>query len=60
MNEGRIILVDSKKVVNDMGFEVIYGDTDSLMVRPHTNDLLEAVKVGYSIKISVNKKYKKL
>lgn len=46
--------------MTDLGHEVIYGDTDSLMVRPNTNDLLEAVKVGLSVKVSVNKKYKKL
>jgi len=49
--KGRQILYDSKQVVEDLNHQVIYGDTDSLMIRPNTQDLLEAVKVGLSIKI---------
>ncbi|EAR93502.3 DNA polymerase II (macronuclear) [Tetrahymena thermophila SB210] len=58
--KGRHILFDSKKIVEDMGYSVIYGDTDSLMIKPGTNEFLEAVKTGLSIKIKVNSKYKKL
>ncbi|KAL4480258.1 hypothetical protein ABPG74_020774 [Tetrahymena malaccensis] len=58
--KGRHILFDSKKIVEEMGYSVIYGDTDSLMIKPGTNEFLEAVKTGLSIKIKVNSKYKKL
>jgi DNA polymerase alpha subunit A len=38
-SKGREVLFSSKKIVEDMGYNVIYGDTDSLMIKPGTFDL---------------------
>ncbi|EGR30826.1 hypothetical protein IMG5_122980 [Ichthyophthirius multifiliis] len=59
-SKGREVLFSSKKIVEDMGYNVIYGDTDSLMIRPNTQDLCEAIKIALKIKIEANKQYKKL
>ena len=32
---GRKILEDTKEIVGKMNYEVIYGDTDSLMIYPN-------------------------
>ncbi len=54
-SKGREVLFSSKKIVEDMGYNVIYGDTDSLMIKPGTFDLQEAIKIALKIKIEVNK-----
>lgn len=58
--QGRTILENSVKVVEGENFEVIYGDTDSMMIYPNKNSLLEVIGVGEKVKVLVNKKYKKL
>jgi DNA polymerase alpha subunit A len=45
---------------DQLGHEVIYGDTDSIMVYTATDDLEEVKKIGSEIKREVNKKYNKL
>lgn len=42
------------KIVDNMGYEVIYGDTDSLMINPKTSSLNELFKVGSEIKKNVS------
>lgn len=37
-------------MVHKMNYEVIYGDTDSLMIYPKTNILNELFKIGSEIK----------
>jgi len=59
--KGRTILkntVDS--VQNDYKMDVIYGDTDSIMINTLTNDIKEAVEMGLIVKKKVNEKYKLL
>jgi len=59
--KGREILQDTMDLSNDqMGHEVIYGDTDSIMVYTATDDLQEVKKIGNEIKREVNKKYRLL
>lgn len=58
--QGRSILENSVSVVEGENFEVIYGDTDSLMIYPKKPTILEIVAVGERIKLLVNKKYRKL
>ncbi|KRX02811.1 Ribonuclease H-like domain [Pseudocohnilembus persalinus] len=55
--QGREILSSSVQIVDQMNYEVIYGDTDSLMIYPKTNSLQELFKVGWEIKKNVSKQY---
>jgi len=43
-----------------MGFEVIYGDTDSLMINSNTKEVQKVFAIGNTIKTEVNKMYKLL
>jgi DNA polymerase alpha subunit A len=40
--------------------QVIYGDTDSIMVATGSDDVSEVQKLGKRIKEAVNKRYRKL
>jgi DNA polymerase alpha subunit A len=40
--------------------KVIYGDTDSIMIATHTDDLKLVKEMGFKLQKEVNKKYKKL
>jgi DNA polymerase alpha subunit A len=44
-------------MTNKMGFEVIYGDTDSIMINTQSCDLAEVTRIGKEIKTNVNKLY---
>jgi DNA polymerase alpha subunit A len=57
---GREILRDSIKMVESMGYEVVYGDTDSMMVNPRRNVLKEVLSIGMEIIKKVSTKYKQL
>jgi len=61
---GRQTLVRTKDIAeNTMGLEVIYGDTDSIMINTRISRLMDYSKVkelGDSVKSEVNKLYKKL
>lgn len=39
---GREILNDTKNLVSQLNYEVIYGDTDSLMIYPHIKNVLSS------------------
>lgn len=56
---GRTILEKTAKQVEASGYEVIYGDTDSIMINSRTKDLMEAIQKALSIKKDVNHAYKK-
>ena len=43
-----------------MNLDVIYGDTDSIMINSNTRDLKEAEKMAQQVKTEVNKLYKLL
>ncbi|CAM9809809.1 unnamed protein product, partial [Laminaria digitata] len=49
---------------NQLGLEVIYGDTDSVMINTHSTDLKQArfllLEIGNQVKREVNKLYKSL
>lgn len=55
--KGRDILLDSKSLVENLGYEVIYGDTDSLMVKTQCRTLDEVYEVGDKIQTEINRKY---
>jgi len=57
---GRYFIETTKKIVenSDKSWEVIYGDTDSIMVKVAAKDLDEAFKVGEKIEKTINEYYK--
>ncbi|KAL5004890.1 hypothetical protein ScPMuIL_018346 [Solemya velum] len=58
--KGREILMKTKDLVQAMNLEVIYGDTDSIMVNSNCTDLEQTFKLGNKIKTEVNKLFKLL
>lgn len=59
--QGREILQSTVDLVQgSVGKEVIYGDTDSIMVYTSSENLQEVVKLGQQIKREVNKRYRLL
>ncbi|XP_060090074.1 DNA polymerase alpha catalytic subunit [Heteronotia binoei] len=58
--KGREILMHTKEMVQKMNLEVIYGDTDSIMINTNISNLEEVFKLGNKIKSEVNKLYKLL
>ncbi|CAD5116920.1 DgyrCDS5761 [Dimorphilus gyrociliatus] len=59
-SKGREILLKTKDLVTNMNLEVIYGDTDSIMVNTNSIDYEDVMKVGLRVKNEVNKHYKLL
>ncbi|XP_071950860.1 DNA polymerase alpha catalytic subunit-like [Antedon mediterranea] len=58
--KGREILMKTKELVEKMNLDVIYGDTDSIMINTNTNDIDEVYKLGNKVKNEVNKLYRLL
>eukprot|EP01071_Lankesteria_metandrocarpae_P014274 Lankesteria_metandrocarpae@DN828_c0_g1_i1.p1 len=65
--QGRLLLQSAKRIVEtDLGLEVVYGDTDSIMVSTGLEDdgtgenFKKAKEIGDRVKWAVNKDYKKL
>ncbi|XP_070173652.1 DNA polymerase alpha catalytic subunit-like [Littorina saxatilis] len=58
--KGREILMKTKQLVEGMGLEVIYGDTDSIMVNTNSTDMDQVFKLGNRVKAEVNKLYRLL
>ncbi|MBN3304208.1 DPOLA polymerase, partial [Amia calva] len=59
-HKGREILMHTKDLVQKMNLEVIYGDTDSIMINTNSTNLEEVYKLGNKVKSEVNKLYKLL
>ncbi|XP_040922222.1 DNA polymerase alpha catalytic subunit [Toxotes jaculatrix] len=59
-HKGREILMHTKDMVQKMNLEVIYGDTDSIMINTNSRALEEVFKLGNKVKAEVNKLYKLL
>ncbi|KAG8450588.1 hypothetical protein GDO86_003019 [Hymenochirus boettgeri] len=59
-HQGREILLHTKEMVQNMNLEVIYGDTDSIMINTNCNNLEDVFKLGNRVKSEVNKSYKLL
>lgn len=61
-SQGRDILQNTVQLAEDtLGLEVIYGDTDSIMINTRVSDDLDRVKqMGRDVKREVNKLYKTL
>lgn len=58
--KGREILMNTKSLVQKLNFEVIYGDTDSIMINTNSTDYEQVFKIGHTIKQSVNKIYRQI
>ncbi|XP_061778013.1 DNA polymerase alpha catalytic subunit isoform X1 [Nerophis ophidion] len=59
-HKGREILMHTKDMVQKMNLDVIYGDTDSIMINTNSRSLEEVFKLGNKVKAEVNKLYKLL
>ncbi|KAK4879037.1 hypothetical protein RN001_007183 [Aquatica leii] len=58
--KGREILTNTKELVERMRYEVIYGDTDSIMINTNVLDYDEVLKVGVKIKQEINRLYRQV
>ena len=58
--KGREILRSTKELAESNQLQVIYGDTDSVMINTNADSVEEALKVGNEFKRSVNDRYKLL
>uniref|UniRef100_A0A182QH19 DNA polymerase n=1 Tax=Anopheles farauti TaxID=69004 RepID=A0A182QH19_9DIPT len=56
--KGREILMNTKSIVERMNYQVIYGDTDSIMVSTNITDYEQVHRIGAAIKQHVNKAYR--
>lgn len=60
-SQGRSILGKTKQLAeNSLGMEVIYGDTDSIMIYTDSDDYEEVFRLGNKVKLQVNKLYRDL
>lgn len=58
--KGREILQSTKELAEGDQLQVIYGDTDSVMINTNASSIDEAFKIGHDFKRSVNERYKLL
>jgi DNA polymerase alpha subunit A len=53
---GRELLEASASLVrNKFNLDIVYGDTDSIMVNVKTDDIKTALTIGNRIKLEINK-----
>ena len=57
---GRKILRNAAKIVSKLGYKIIYGDTDSVMVNTLTQNIKEAVDIGKKLNQAISHQYKLL
>lgn len=57
---GRKTLQHTKALAEKSGFNIIYGDTDSIMVATKSKFRADAIKVGEKLKMQVNKSFRHL
>ncbi|KAF6814373.1 DNA polymerase alpha catalytic [Colletotrichum sojae] len=58
--KGREILRSTKELAESKALQVIYGDTDSVMINANVENVSDAFKVGQEFKKAVNERYKLL
>lgn len=58
--KGREILTHTRDLVEKMNYEVVYGDTDSIMINTNLLDYDQVFKIGAKIKQEVNKLYRQV
>jgi DNA polymerase alpha subunit A len=56
---GRETLLKTKDLAEEkLGFNVVYGDTDSIMINTGTRDIKDSLEMGKKLKVAVNVLYK--
>ena len=58
--KGREILRSTKELAEARLLQVIYGDTDSVMINTNMDNIKDAIKVGNEFKRAVNERYRLL
>ena len=58
--KGREILRSTKELAESKSLQVIYGDTDSVMINANVDNVADALKVGQEFKKAVNERYRLL
>ncbi|KAF6836015.1 DNA polymerase alpha catalytic [Colletotrichum plurivorum] len=58
--KGREILRSTKELAESKALQVIYGDTDSVMINANVENVSDAFRVGQEFKKAVNERYKLL
>ncbi|KAK6222326.1 DNA-directed DNA polymerase alpha catalytic subunit pol1 [Pestalotiopsis sp. IQ-011] len=58
--KGREILRSTKDLAESNSLQVIYGDTDSVMINANVDSVADALKVGQEFKKAVNERYRLL
>ena len=58
--KGREILRSTKELAEGKSLQVIYGDTDSVMINANVDNISDAFKVGNEFKKAVNEQYRLL
>ncbi|KAI1799521.1 hypothetical protein F4811DRAFT_95933 [Daldinia bambusicola] len=58
--KGREILRSTKELAESKSLQVIYGDTDSVMINANVESIADALKVGQEFKKAVNERYRLL
>lgn len=56
--KGREILTNTQELVSKLNYDVIYGDTDSIMINTNCLDYDQVFKIGFDIKKEINRKYR--
>ncbi|BFZ59720.1 DNA-directed DNA polymerase alpha catalytic subunit pol1 [Saitoella coloradoensis] len=58
--KGREALTSTKELAESMALQVIYGDTDSVMINTNIDNYQEAIRIGNEFKATVNGRYRLL
>jgi DNA polymerase alpha subunit A len=58
--KGREILRSTKELAESKSLQVIYGDTDSVMINANVESVSDALRVGHEFKKAVNERYRLL
>lgn len=58
--KGREALEKAKSIAESVSMDVIYGDTDSIMISTHTNDYSKVREMGVELKKKINKSFNEL
>jgi len=53
---GRFLIQKTKEIVEQEGFKVVYGDTDSVMVKAGVKDIEKAFEIGKELEKRINEK----
>lgn len=58
--KGREALEKAKSIADSVSMDVIYGDTDSIMINTHTNEYAKVREMGTELKKKINKSFSEL